>query len=293
MKNTFARECKTEALDNFRFSDRNCCNRSFLKGYFFRENITPETESIKHKADIFKSAKVVKKLLSQYDISSYVIEKAAEGKEPVSKLYITEAEDVSRLYTLQHNFTPCGECLKHFFIGLFVSDGIIADPEKNYSLEFTYKDENLSKELQSKLSQANLNFSAAKRRSSWVLYTKNSDTIERFLGMIGAQSAYFKLIVDKADKDYMNRQNRAANCGAANTRKTLQAGKKYIDAIYRLIDTEILYNLPDDMQELAQLKLENPGRSLTELGKMLTEPLTKSAVNRRLQKLCAIAQIEE
>ena len=70
-------------------------------------------------------------------------------------------------------------------------------------------------------------------------------------------------------------------------------GQKYIKAINKLIETELLYDLPEDMQELAQLKLENPDLSLEQLGKICTEPLTKSSVNRRLQKLCAIAQIEE
>ena len=64
-------------------------------------------------------------------------------------------------------------------------------------------------------------------------------------------------------------------------------------AIQKLIETELLYDLPEDIQELAQLKLENPELSLDALGKMCSEPMTKSSVNRRLQKLCAVAQIEE
>ena len=80
---------------------------------------------------------------------------------------------------------------------------------------------------------------------------------------------------------------------AANIAKTVKAGQKYIKAIQKLIETELLYDMPEDIQELAQLKLENPELSLDALGKLCSEPMTKSSVNRRLQKLCSIAQIEE
>ena len=73
----------------------------------------------------------------------------------------------------------------------------------------------------------------------------------------------------------------------------VKAGQKYIKAIQKLIETELLYDMAEDIQELALLKLENPELSLDALGKMCSEPMTKSSVNRRLQKLCAVAQIEE
>ena len=94
-------------------------------------------------------------------------------------------------------------------------------------------------------------------------------------------------------KDIRNHQNRLTNCDAANIAKTVKAGQKFIKAINKLIETELLYDLPEDMQELAQLKLENPELSLAELAKLCSEPMTKSSVNRRLQKLCAIAQVED
>lgn len=64
-------------------------------------------QSLRHKPDIFKSAKVVKKLMSRYDINSYVIEKEPRNKEPMSVLYITEPESLQRLYTLQENICRC------------------------------------------------------------------------------------------------------------------------------------------------------------------------------------------
>ena len=81
MESTFSKESRSEALDNFKFSKNDCCNLSFLQGYFYRDNISAEDEKIVHKPDIPKTAKVIKKLLSRYDIDSYVVDREQEGKK--------------------------------------------------------------------------------------------------------------------------------------------------------------------------------------------------------------------
>ncbi len=293
MESTFSKQSRTEALDNFTFSKKDCCNISFLKGYFLRESIDMNVQSLSVKPDITKSAKVVKKMLGRYDIASYVVEKEQEGKRQVTKLYITEPEDMQKLNILQAKYGDCEKCLNHFLIGLFVADGILVNPEKDYHLEFTYKKEQLAMYVRTVLALAGFDFKITKRKSSYAVYTKNSQTIEEFLVTVGAQSSCLELMGGKMIKDIRNHQNRLTNCDTANIAKTIKAGQKVIKAITKLIETELLYDLPEDMQELAQLKLENPELSLAELGKLCSEPMTKSSVNRRLQKLCSIAQIEE
>lgn len=293
MESTFSKQSRNEALDNFKFSKNDCCNISFLQGYFFRDKISENDDMVVHKPDITKSAKVIKKLISRFDIDSYVVEKEQEGKRQVTKLYITEPESVQNLYTHLSQNTPCDKCLNHFLIGIFVSDGILVNPEKEYHLEFTYKDEQLANNLLNTLKFAGFDFKITKRKASFAVYTKNSETIEEFLVTVGAPQSCLALMGDKMVKDIRNHQNRLTNCDAANIAKTVKAGQKYIRAIQKLIETELLYDLPEDIQELAQLKLENPELSLDALGKLCSEPMTKSSVNRRLQKLCSVAQIEE
>lgn len=293
MESTFSKRSRNEALDNFKFSKNECCNISFLKGYFYRDNVCAEDDKLVHKPDIVKSAKVIKKLISRYDISAYVVDREQEGKQLVTKLYITEPEDVRNLHKLMDEVTYCDNCLVHFLIGVFVSDGILVDPKKEYHLEFTYKNENLARNLLNTLKFAGFDFKLTARKSSFAVYTKNSETIEEFLVTVGAPTSCLELMGDKMVKDIRNHQNRLTNCDAANIAKTVKAGQKYIKAIQKLIETELLYDMPEDIQELAQLKLENPELSLDALGKLCSEPMTKSSVNRRLQKLCSIAQIEE
>ena len=293
MESTFSKRSRNEALDNFKFSKNECCNISFLKGYFYRDNVCAEDDKLVHKPDIVKSAKVIKKLISRYDIPSYVVDREQEGKQLVTKLYITEPEDVRNLYRLMNEVTYCDNCMVHFLTGVFVSDGILVDPKKEYHLEFTYKDEKLARNLLNTLKFAGFDFKLTARKASFAVYTKNSETIEEFLVTVGAPTSCLELMGDKMVKDIRNHQNRLTNCDAANIAKTVKAGQKYIKAIQKLIETELLYDMPEDIQELAQLKLENPELSLDALGKLCSEPMTKSSVNRRLQKLCSIAQIEE
>ena len=48
-------------------------------------------------------------------------------------------------------------------------------------------------------------------------------------------------------------------------------------------------NLPDNLREMAEMRLEHPDAALKELGEMLTPPVGKSGVNHRLRKLSEIA----
>ena len=48
--------------------------------------------------------------------------------------------------------------------------------------------------------------------------------------------------------------------------------------------------LPEELFELAKLRLENRDLSLGDLGALLSPPLSKSGVNHRLKRILAIAE---
>ncbi|MEG1781988.1 MAG: DNA-binding protein WhiA [Oscillospiraceae bacterium] len=293
MAQSFSKKAKTEALDNFKFSKNDCCNISFLSGYFAWANLNSQSKEIISQADIQKSAKAVKKLLSRYEIDAYVVEKEKVEGKTVTRLYITEEESVQRLYTLQVENVLCDKCLEHFFTGIFVSDGILVNPEKEYHLEFGYKDNNVALSVADKLSQGGFDFKVIKRKNKYVVYTKNSETIEDFLVTVGAQSTCLEIMSGKVIKDIRNRMNRITNCDVANIAKSARAGQKYLQSIEFLVSEGKFDLLSDDLKQIAQLKLDNPELSFTELGQECKPPMTKSSVNRRMQKLCQLAQIKE
>ena len=55
-------------------------------------------------------------------------------------------------------------------------------------------------------------------------------------------------------------------------------------------DTEGLDQLPDNLKEMALLRLEHPEAPLKELGTYLDPPVGKSGVNHRLRKICEEAE---
>jgi hypothetical protein len=79
------------------------------------------------------------------------------------------------------------------------------------------------------------------------------------------------------------------NCENANLDKTIDSAARQIENI-RLIETKgALLNLPEKLQEIALLRLENPDSSLAELGQLLEPPLKKSGVSHRFRKIEEIA----
>ena len=86
-------------------------------------------------------------------------------------------------------------------------------------------------------------------------------------------------------RDMRNNVNRLVNCETANLSKTVSASVKQIEAINKLKKEGKYNELPDNLKELAELRIANPEASLTELGKMLKEPIGKSGVNYRLKTI--------
>ena len=49
-------------------------------------------------------------------------------------------------------------------------------------------------------------------------------------------------------------------------------------------------SLPDNLREIALVRIQNPQAALKELGTLLEPPVGKSGVNHRLRKLSEIAE---
>ena len=79
------------------------------------------------------------------------------------------------------------------------------------------------------------------------------------------------------------------NCETANIKKTVSTSIRQIDDINMIIEKKGLSYLPEKLQDIATVRVENPDASLQELGEMLDPPLGKSGVNHRLRKICRIA----
>ena len=59
---------------------------------------------------------------------------------------------------------------------------------------------------------------------------------------------------------------------------------------YCLVWKKKFESLTDEQKEIAKLRIEYPDATLKELGQMLVNPIGKSGVNHRLQKIHEVAE---
>lgn len=113
------------------------------------------------------------------------------------------------------------------------------------------------------------------RKYSYSIYIKDGEEISKFLALIGANSSVLKYEDIRVLKDTKNNINRRVNCETANLNKTVSAAVYQIRAIEKLKKEKKFEKLPANLQEIAILRLNNPDSTLTELGRMLSEPIRK------------------
>ncbi len=181
-------------------------------------------------------------------------------------------------------------CVRSFVRGAFLGGGSVSDPEKGYHWEVVTHYKTLSGDLSQLLSDCGFELRTILRKSNYVTYVKDSETICDLLAFMGASSAVMELYNIKIMKDMRNNVNRIVNCETANVTKTVDAAVRQMQAIEKLDKRRGLESLPDGLKEIARLRLENPEASLSELGAMLTPPLGKSGVNHRLKKIQQLAE---
>ena len=119
---------------------------------------------------------------------------------------------------------------------------------------------------------------------------KEGAGIVDLLNVMGAHLSLMLLENLRVEKEVRNSINRQVNCEAANITKTVNAASKQIEDILLLQKNYGLSNLPDNLRQMAEIRLEHPESSLQELGGYLNPPVGKSGVNHRLRKLGEIAE---
>lgn len=180
------------------------------------------------------------------------------------------------------------EELGAFIAGAFLACGSMVDPGKSYHLEFVVPDQPLCEALIQVLFAVRIFPKSFTRRGSFVVYLKDSGEIEDLLGFMGAGNLGLEVMNVKIYKSIRNQVNRAQNCEFANLEKTISAASVQVKQIEYILKNKGTAFLPEDLREIAKLRVENPEMSLRELGEALGEPLTRSGVNHRLKRLSKI-----
>ena len=215
------------------------------------------------------------------------------GREKICQIMSAYGFDANDTLSLHINLPVVeDDCCKAAFLkGAFLAGGSVTDPVKGYHIELTTTHGSVARECNSLLHDV-LGFSpkAAVRGGGHVLYLKQSDMISDCLTYLGAPVAAMGIIEAKLEKELNNKVNRRCNCDDANTSKVVEAAQEQLSAIRLLRNNGIYQYLPAKLQQAANAREENPEASLAELAAMMEPPISKPAMNHRLQKLMQIAQ---
>lgn len=203
-------------------------------------------------------------------------------------------QDESNFYNISYRIPKelvQERCCKRAYIrGAFLGGGSISNPEKTYHLEFVTNSKEHSEDLCELINFFGLNAKIVIRKDNYVVYIKEGEQIVDLLNIIEAHSALLRLEDIRVLKEVRNNINRIVNCETANLAKTINASIRQIHNI-EYIDSMIgIDKLPENLIEIAKLRLQNRDASLKELGEMLNPPVGKSGVNHRLRKLDEIAE---
>lgn len=184
----------------------------------------------------------------------------------------------------------CENCKAELLKALFVVFGTVTDPDKGLHLEFLAKDPLSRDFIRQVLISSGFDPKTSARNGYFTCYFKDGDVIKDVFGKMGVNSVVFDVINRKMIGEIRNSANRLVNFETANIKKSIGASAKYIEAIKYLDSLGMVSTLPPELEEAANLRMENFQMSLSELARQTKPPVSKSGFLHRLDRILEIAE---
>ena len=264
----------------------NLANKSSVKaelyGYYCSANVSEERGLMRFSTESEYNINRFSKLLNNVNISKYDIE--MQGK----KFSISISRGESKLLKESFDGFEVGSKEgeeKAYVRGTFLGGGSINNPKNKYHIEVKLKNMDTAEKLIEILDKSSINFKILQIKDKYSIYSKDREEISKFLAFIEASTSVLKFEEIRVYRDMRNNVNRLVNCETANLTKTVDAAVKQIEAINKLKKSGKFNELPENLKEIANLRIANPEASLVELGQMLKKPIGKSGVNYRLNTI--------
>ncbi len=264
-----------------------CCRRSLLCGVLAAKAVLDGGE-----VKIRMSDKNARRFLA--DLISEIFSKTPEElsdpsggrgkilsfKSNSAVKYVLEIKNSSGLM-----YNPkCGACRSAFLRGVFLSAGRVSEPERQYSLEFSFSEASAERFV-SFFEELEIHVKIAKRGKEKIVYVKDSTHIEDFFGLAAMNTTAFSIMNSKIKSELRNDANRIANCEMNNIDKAVNTAMRQIAVISALESAGLLGSLPDELALTARLRLEYNSLSLAQLAGKFTPSISKPGLSHRLKKI--------
>jgi len=168
--------------------------------------------------------------------------------------------------------------------GVWGGCGSLYVPKTGYYLVIRTCTEAVAKRAEQILHKAGI-YPSARMYGKHELIVRAQQDIVAFLSKIGLTDILLR-VEDKAILRSMRDQaNKMRNCDTANINKALKAAEDQSKLAAELLRNGLIEALPQNLRILVEVRLEHPEESLSELGRRLSPPITKSTVKYRWERL--------
>lgn len=182
-------------------------------------------------------------------------------------------------------------CKRAYIRGAYLLSGSMSDPNKSYHFEIVCDYLAQAEQICEIMREFVPDAKVLPRKKHFIVYLKEGSQIVDILNVMEAHVALMNLENVRIIKEMRNSVNRQVNCETANINKTVNAAVRQLEDIRLIARMKGLDTLPDNLREIAELRMEYPETPLKELGEMLEPPVGKSGVNHRFRKINEIAEM--
>ena len=176
-------------------------------------------------------------------------------------------------------------CIRAYLRGALLGAGTLSGP-RDAHLEIRAAEPEGARFLVELAARAGAELHLHERATHAVAYAKGTEAIADVLVAAGASDLTLALEEQAVLAATRAHANRLANADHANLVRTSRAAHAQLEALRRLD----LHTLPEELHEIASLRLRHPTASTAELAGRCRPPLTKASAYRRLRRLQALSE---
>lgn len=169
--------------------------------------------------------------------------------------------------------------------GAFLARGSFSDPNTKTRIEILCRTDAFVKPLILLFHMENIQPLTRVLDQVWSLYFKKIDEVSDFLVILGAMNQMMDLQTIRVQRNVNKMVASSYNLDNWTMKRQAEASAARTRKLEKLLASEKAGRIPKDLLEVARLHIDNPGLSLTELGRLMDPPISKSGMNHRLNKL--------
>ncbi len=184
------------------------------------------------------------------------------------------------------------DCPAGLLRGAFLVRGYVSEIDRPVHWEIAAPTPEVGEILTLAMAAMGVSAHVSARRKMSIIYLKDREHVAYLLGRMGAHQTVLAMESQSVVRSMKNQVNRLVNSETANMKRSVESALRDAERLASLRSSGRIGRLPDELRELAELRVAHPEWSFEELGRHLRPPVSKSAVNHRLRKLRILLEKE-